>query len=405
MRHQGKLRVGFTTGSAAAAAAKAALVCLLSGDRPARVDIPVPEGRSRLVIRVQWPDTGSKTTGSKCQAGPIRGIVCKDAGDDPDVTDKARIEAVVRFIPDASSTVVILGGRGVGLVTRQGLPVAVGEAAINPGPHRQIERAVLETLNRYGILGKVEILVEAPAGEALAGKTFNSRLGIEGGISILGTRGTVKPFSHGAWRKTIIQCLEVARANGCHVAALSTGGRGQKFLQAALRDCRTAAFVQAGDHIGFALRRAATMGFAVVIWGGFWGKLVKLAQGRPQTHARLFTVDLPGLADLASACGVDRNRANAIAMANTARHALGILASSTRFDHVLHAVMRLALKNCRAWTGPGPGIELMLFDFDGRKMQHATEVQGLFGQECDAVIPGVPSTITSRFRNNSTPCG
>lgn len=376
MTRRDKVRIGFTTGSAATAAAKAALMHLLRGARPERVGIPTPEGRDRLVVRVLWPESPCGETACSDRPASARAIVRKDAGDDPDVTHRAWIGADVRFTPGGQNSVVVHGGQGVGRVTRPGLPVAVGEPAINPGPRRQMERALLETLRLCGATGRVDVVVAAPEGERLALKTFNPRLGIEGGISILGTRGTVKPFSHAAWRETIAQCLDMARAEGRNAAALSTGGRGQKCLEAVLEGRSGTAFVQAGDHVGFALRGAARRGFSSLIWGGFWGKLVKMAQGRPQTHARVFAVDLRALAGMAAQCAVEPDIADAVARANTARHALEILQRSPAFQNVLQTVMKSAARHCRLWAGSGPDLELILFDYDGREMTRLRDVVG-----------------------------
>lgn len=371
MARGGKVRIGFTTGSAATAAAKAALVRLLRGACPNRVVIPVPQGRDRLTISVHWPahcpEHASQGQGQAPSTSQAR--VRKDGGDDPDVTHRAWIETDVRFSPGGQDIIVVHGGRGVGQVTRPGLPVAVGEPAINPGPRRQIQRALLETLRLCNATGRVDVVVSVPDGENLARKTFNPRLGIQGGISILGTRGTVKPFSHAAWRETIVQCLDVAWAEGRRVAALSTGGRGQTFLETALKARSDIAFVQVGDHVGFAMRRAAKMGFSSIIWGGFWGKLAKMAQGRPQTHARVFAVDLGGLADLAAKCGASPDQAMAVARANTARHVLEILANTECIEVLLNKVMAQSLEYCRVWAGSGPALELILFDYDGRQVQ------------------------------------
>jgi cobalt-precorrin-5B (C1)-methyltransferase len=218
----------------------------------------------------------------------------------------------------------------------------------------------------------VDVALTVPDGKNLALKTFNPRLGIEGGISILGTRGTVRPFSHAAWRGTVAQCLDVARAEGRYVAALSTGSLGQKYLETALGTRPGIAFVQAGDHVGFALRGAARRGFSAVVWGGLWGKLLKIAQGRPQTHARLFTINLQALANLAAGCTVKPDIIASVTRANTARHALEILRRSPDFEKILQTVMRSALKYCRIWAGPGPDLGLILFDYDGREMTRLT---------------------------------
>lgn len=340
------------------------MLCLLRGHCPKRVSIPTPQGRDRLIIPVSCPDMAEEGR----EPTVVKAVVRKDAGDDPDVTHRAWIEVMVRFTFAQQNTVVVHGGCGVGLVTKPGLPVPVGQAAINPGPRRQMERALAETLHHRGVAGRVEVLVAVPDGERLAGKTFNPRLGIAGGLSILGNRGTVMPFSHAAWRETIAGCLDVALAEGRRLAALSTGGRGQIFLEKVLMDFGASAFIQVGDHAGFAMRQAAKRGFTSIVWGGFWGKLVKMAQGRPQTHARLFTVDLPALADLALENKVEPDLAEAVNQANTARHALEILQNSAHYQTVQRAVMRLALAHCRKWTGEGPGLELILFDYDGREL-------------------------------------
>ena len=383
MNHRGKVRIGFTTGSSATAAAKAGVLFLVRGERPKRVGIPCPEGHVRLVVRLESLEAETLPTGSPS----VRVTVRKQAGDDPDATHDAVISARVHLEPWPRPEVVIRGGNGVGVVTRPGLPVSVGQAAINPGPLRQIQRAVLETLEQLGCTARVHVLVEAPRGEELAAKTLNSRLGIIGGISILGTRGTVKAFSHAAWKETIIQCLDVARAEGLDTVVLSTGGRGQRFLEAALPRLPKTAFIQAGDHPGFAMRQAALRGMRKVIWGGFWGKLVKMAQGRPQTHARLFAVDLPDLANLAASVGVEPDAAEKIARGNTAREALDILRGTDHLAAAMREVLFRALGHCRVWGRPrrslrgslgdrsSVDVELILLDYDGQVL-HRAEYRG-----------------------------
>ncbi|WP_158269796.1 cobalt-precorrin-5B (C(1))-methyltransferase CbiD [Desulfonatronum sp. SC1] len=374
------MRIGFTTGSSATAAAKAGVLFLVRGVRPKRVDIPCPEGHVRLVVRLE----SLEVEASPADERMVRVTVRKQAGDDPDATHDAAISARVHLEPWPRPEVVVRGGKGVGTVTRPGLPVPVGRAAINPGPLRQIRRALLETLEQLGCVVRVHVLVEVPRGEELATRTLNPRLGIVGGISILGTRGTVKAFSHAAWKETIIQCLDVARAEGLDTVALSTGGRGQRFLETVLPRLPRAAFIQAGDHPGFAMRQAARRGMRKVIWGGFWGKLVKMAQGRPQTHARLFAVNLPGLADLAADSGVERDAIEKIVRANTAREALDILRGTDRFAVATWEVLVRALGHCRVWSRPkgslggslwgraSVDVELILLDYDGQVL-HRTE--------------------------------
>lgn len=367
MSQRGKVRIGFTTGSSATAAAKAGVLHLVCGAMPRRVDIPCPEGHVRLVIPLESLEVEISLAGERT----VRVTVRKQAGDDPDATQNAIIAARVWLERWPRPEIVIQGGKGVGTVTRPGLPVPVGRSAINPGPTRQIRRALLETLDQLGCVAKIHVVVDVPQGEELAGRTLNPRLGIVGGISILGNRGTVKAFSHAAWKETIIQCLDVARAQGLDTAALSTGGRGQRFLEAALPRLPKTAFIQAGDHPGFALRQAARRGMRTVIWGGFWGKLVKMAQGRPQTHARLFAVNLADLADLAMSVGVEPGAARQIARANTAREALDILRRMDRRGAAITEVLARALGHCRLWARPLVDVELILLDYDGQVLRKA----------------------------------
>ncbi|WP_035261757.1 cobalt-precorrin-5B (C(1))-methyltransferase [Desulfonatronum lacustre] len=367
MNHRAKVRIGFTTGSSATAATKAGVLFLVRGVRPKRVDIPCPEGHVRLVIPLESLEVETSPAGERAVLVTVR----KQAGDDPDATHDAVISARVHLEPWPRPEVVVRGGKGVGMVTRPGLPVSVGRAAINPGPLRQIQRALLETLEQLGCVARVHVLVEVPRGEELAAKTLNPRLGIVGGISILGTRGTVKAFSHAAWKETIIQCLDVARAEGLDTVALSTGGKGQRFLEAAFPRLPRTAFIQAGDHPGFAMRQAARRGMRKVIWGGFWGKLLKMAQGRPQTHARLFAVDLPALAELAASLGMESDATEKIARANTAREALDILRSRDRFAAVTSEALVRALDHCRIWGRQLVDVELILLDYDGQILHRA----------------------------------
>lgn len=383
---RGKVRIGFTTGSAAVAGAKAGLLFLAAGIKPARVGIPCPEGHVRLIV----PILSLECTADA--AGPtVRVTVRKQAGDDPDATHGAEIVVHVRLESSLIPQVDYQGGRGVGRVTRPGLPVPVGEAAINPGPRRQMQRALLETLANLGMAARVRVLVEVLQGEALAEKTLNPRLGIVGGISILGTRGTVKAFSHAAWKDTIIQCLDVARAEGLDCVALSTGGRGQRFLEHILPMLPRTAFIQAGDHPGFALRQAARRGMIRLIWGGFWGKLVKMAQGRPQTHARLFPVDCAALADLAARAGVEPERVRAVSRANTARHGLDLLRGSGRCAAVVGLVLEAALGHCQCWAGGDTDLELIVFDYDGRVLARLNKKDMLVsGHGCPEVYEQLP---------------
>ena len=178
----------------------------------------------------------------------------KDAGDDPDATHRAMILCTVHiFSKTPEDDVIIHGGRGVGRVTRPGLPVPVGESAINPVPRRQIRESVLEAMEETGLKGTVFVVIEVMNGERIAKKTLNPRLGIVGGISILGTRGTVKPFSNKAYRETITMSMDVARAAGLSCIALSTGGKSERYLEERRSDIPETAFIRVADFFAFSL--------------------------------------------------------------------------------------------------------------------------------------------------------
>ncbi|MGE4298289.1 MAG: cobalt-precorrin-5B (C(1))-methyltransferase CbiD [Desulfovibrionaceae bacterium] len=360
------LREGFTTGSAAAAAAKAATLCLLTGAAPETVDIPLPPdaGPDRLTIPI-----------AACEPLPqgMRASVTKDGGDDPDATHGATVEAEVRLdFTGESGHIMVHGGKGVGRVTLPGLPVAVGEAAINPGPRAQIAAAVGEALaTAPGPAPAAQVTVSVPEGERIAAKTLNPRLGIVGGVSILGTRGTVRPFSHEAWEATIRQGLNVAKAAGCGTVGLATGRRTERLLMARRPDLPALACIQAADFYGLALREAAARGFRAAVWSCFFGKLVKMAQGHFYTHAATAPIDFDLLAQWCCAPldgpGVDHATAHAIAGANTARQVLDILhaeASPVR-DAALGTVARHAARLGRTWAGDHMALSYYLFDFDG----------------------------------------
>ncbi len=352
---KGRLRTGFTTGSAAAAAAKAALQAMGNGKAPERVNIPLPE-EGRLDIPVERVEVGD---------GAARALVIKDAGDDPDVTHKAEIWCSVVIHPKERGGVIIKGGKGVGMVTKPGLPVPVGEPAINPAPRRQIKRAVEEAMGETGLSGTVVVTIDVPKGEELAKKTFNPRLGIMGGISILGTRGTVIPYSHEAYRETIRAGLDVARAQGLETIVFSTGGRSEKFIMAHLQTLPKESFVQIADFFAFSLKEAARRGFRRIMISCFFGKLVKMAQGYPYTHARESRLDFEKLAAWAKACGVEEWLAQKIASANTAREVLELVLSSSKPGLFISSVMERAALKARGFAGPLPELSYYLFSMEG----------------------------------------
>lgn len=384
------MREGFTTGSATAAAAKAAAVCLLGGPAPESVSIPLPPvlikdgildagGCKRLDIPIAFC---RKQDESACVAG-----VVKDGGDDPDATHGMLIEVLVRRVPPSSDEspgsgkpialpgkYFLYSGGGIGRVTLAGLPVAVGEAAINPAPRLQIAAALAEAASDAGYGGPLHCLIRVPEGEKRARKTLNARLGILGGVSILGTRGTVRAFSHEAWKATILQGLDVALAQGCATVCLSTGRRSETALIDLFPGLPPVAYVQAADYAGFSLSQAAQRPFTRVVWGCFPGKLLKLAQGLAWTHAKAGEPDFALLAELARSAGVAENL---IARACALPTALGALALMEKEEpgaegRVLALMAQKALPAIRAMLREGrpddelPALDLRVFSLDGR---------------------------------------
>lgn len=262
--------------------------------------------------------------------------------------------------------VEILGGRGVGRVTLPGLPVAVGQPAINPVPRAQIEQAAREVLDQAGFAGEVRLTIEVEDGETIARRTLNPRLGIVGGISILGTQGIVKPYSHEAWKATIESGLQVARAAGIDTAAFSTGRRSERMLMAHRPELPELCFVQAADFYGFSMKRAQEMGFSRIVWGCFFGKLAKMAQGLEYTHAHAQPTNFAALAGLAAQAGAPPEAWRAVAQANTARHALEIVPDGEIRQRFAALTAARALETARSFfsTGPQPEVEIVCFGFE-----------------------------------------
>ncbi|TAK31630.1 MAG: cobalt-precorrin-5B (C(1))-methyltransferase [Chloroflexota bacterium] len=353
-----EMRSGYTTGTCAAAAARAAVLTLLHGVAPHEVTIDLPIGRA-ATLRVQsWT----------VEDGFARCCVVKDAGDDPDVTHGAEICARAEWTAE-DGIVAIEGGRGVGVVTRPGLGLEIGEAAINPVPRRMIAAAVRGALDSVKERRGVQVVVEVPDGENLAKRTLNARLGIVGGISILGTTGVVTPYSTSAYKACIAQAIDVARASGYDHLVLTTGGRSERFAQRFV-ELPEVCFVQMADFAGFALQQCARKGARKVTICAMIGKMSKLAAGHLQTHVSSSRVEPAFLERVAVACGADQSVAAALRAANTARHA-GELAQSAGLDCIFDEVSRLACGTCRGHVAGALAIECILTDFDGNILGRA----------------------------------
>lgn len=281
-----KLRSGYTTGACAAAAAKAAvLIALGKGRSESKVDILFPDGsRHSFKLYMQHYDVITEKA---------RASVIKDAGDDPDITNGAEILALAKTLPLQDGQIIIRGGKGVGTVTKPGLAVQVGESAINPVPRRMIREAVGEALDIFPLPAGhgIEVTISVPNGEELATKTLNARLGIIGGISILGTSGIVRPLSAEAWTASITAAMDVARATGSEEVVLSAGRVSEK-AHMHRYNLPDEAYVMMGDYVEFSLVDAKKHDFKKIHISAHWAKMLKIAMGIPQTHVRHGAIDL-----------------------------------------------------------------------------------------------------------------
>jgi len=305
------LRSGYTTGSCATATCLAAAQWLLTGEVNDAVDIVLPKGK-RVQMRLEF----CRAFADGAEAGTI-----KDAGDDPDVTHGALVFSRVRLM--AQSGVRFVAGPGVGTVTRPGLVLEVGEPAINPVPRKMITEHLLQLAQASNYTGGFEVTLCVEGGEALALKTMNPRLGILGGLSILGTSGIVRPFSCAAYIASIHQGIDVAKTNGyLHIAACT--GNASEDTMRRVYDLPEIALIEMGDFIGAVLKHLRKVPVTKLsICGGF-GKISKLAAGHMDLHSRHSSIDLPQLANWAATLGADDALQLAIRGANTSQQALAM---------------------------------------------------------------------------------
>jgi cobalt-precorrin-5B (C1)-methyltransferase len=356
------LREGFTTGACAAAATAAAVRALVSGEPVAEViiDLPVRAHVTFTLARCEFD-------GNRVTCGVI-----KDAGDDPDVTHGAEIQATVEWL--AAPGIVIAGGVGVGLVTKPGLPVEVGEPAINPVPRRMIRQAVIAEAGARLETRGVKVTISVPTGAALAKETFNPKLGIIGGISILGTTGIVKPFSVSAYRASLYVELKVAAQNGVSHAVFTTGARSEAYARRRYPHLPDLAFLQVGDHMDYALKQARRLKLARVTISTMIGKASKMAQGRFQTHVSGGTIDHDFLAEAVRQLGGDDSLVGQVRAANTAHHVQKIL-QRANLSGLENLLARQAAAQASAFVGGAYGVEVLCFDLHGELLGIGTESQ------------------------------
>jgi cobalt-precorrin-5B (C1)-methyltransferase len=347
-----KLRTGWTTGSCAAAAAKAAAKALLTGEAQEEVDIKLPrKGEERRV----------RFAVERCEVGEgwAEAVVIKDAGDDPDVTHKAHLTARVSWREEPG--IELDRGEGVGVVTKPGLGLPVGGPAINDVPRRMISYSVEEVLNPEE--RGVRVVISVPGGEKMAEKTTNPRLGIIGGISILGTTGIVRPFSTASWRASVGQAVNVMGAQGHDTLVLSTGGLTEKAAMRLLPDLEEVCFVEVGDFTGYALKQAVKNELSRVFFVGMVGKLTKLAAGVMMTHWTRSKVDNDLLAGITAEAGGSPELIEEVRGANTARHAYELWRSAN-LKKAPHLLCTLAAENLEEYVEGKLEAHVIMVDFD-----------------------------------------
>lgn len=354
-------RTGFTTGACSAAAARAAVLGLVGGRVPEEVECVLPNGQQVIFSVVD----------GRCENGIAHAVVIKDAGDDPDCTHGAHLTADVRLLGDDVGRVILKGGSGVGTVTMSGLGLEIGGPAINPVPRKNIEenvRAVAgQLLNRHGL----EVTISVPDGETMARKTLNARLGILGGISILGTTGIVRPYSTAAFRASVIQGIQVAAKQGNDTVVLTTGGRTEKFVMQELPHLPPACFVQMGDFLRYALDTCVQERITTVIIGGMVGKLTKMAQGETITHAGRAEVDTGLLAEIAAQVGAPSDVREDIRQAETARYASERM-QALQLGPVFHRALAQRVVDTLSARYPKQfALRVLVCDFDGVKIAEA----------------------------------
>jgi len=343
-----ELRRGWTTGACATAAVKAALSALWGGAVPCEVTITLPKGETpTFTLALRRAGTGWAEAG-----------IIKDAGDDPDVTHGCLI---VARVAESSGGVVFCAGEGVGTVTRPGLPIAPGEPAINPVPRAMMRAVVAEQAASFGRSANVEITLSIPGGEEIAKHTWNPRLGIVGGLSILGTTGIVRPFSCAAWIASIHRGIDVARAAGLAHVAGCTGATSERVVQQ-LYGLPDHAMLDMGDFAGGVLKYLRTHPVARLTLGGGIGKMCKLAQGAMDLHSGRSQVDFIALGTRAKARGLAD-----VGRANTALEALEIAGNGL-------AMMIASEARARArerLAGSGVAVDVVVIDRAGKILARA----------------------------------
>ena len=349
---KGKLRTGFTTGTSATAASMAPILSIINQKRIESVDVLLPK-RDKIKISIN---------ACKFDKNKARCSVIKDGGDDPDVTHGAEIVVDLELTSKPES-IEIDGGEGVGRVTKPGIGLDVGQAAINPTPRKMITENLIQVGKKILEKNGIKVMISVPKGKDLGPKTDNPRIGIVGGISILGTSGIVIPYSTASFAAAIRQQIDVVVSMGDATVILTTGGRSEDYARSIL-ELPEHSFIQMGDFSGYAFSQCAKKGIKKVYVGGFIGKFAKMATGVKQTHVKGSKVNMKFLSELAKNCKAEENIIKKIKNANTARNVQEIVLESNVkgfFDEICSNVY----KQMKSHSESNISIEIILFDFDG----------------------------------------
>ncbi|MGB9002692.1 MAG: cobalt-precorrin-5B (C(1))-methyltransferase [Nitrosotalea sp.] len=349
---KGKMRTGYTTGTSATAGAKAGILAILNQEKIGFIDVTLPK-KSKIQIKIE-----------KCEFDKHSAhcYVIKDGGDDPDVTHGAEIHADIS-ITDNAGKIEIDGSEGVGRVTKPGLGLEIGSAAINPTPKKMITENIIEVAHDLLKKNGIKVIVSVPKGKELAPKTDNPRLGILGGISILGTSGIVVPYSTASFAASIRQSIDVTIAMGNDTVVLTTGGRSEDFARSIIT-LPDHCFVQMGDFSGYTVQQCAKKGIRKAYVAGFIGKLTKMGMGVKQTHVKGSKVDMEFLAELAQKCNASSDTIQEIKKANTARHVFEIV-STKNLNGYFDLVCSEVYNQLRKHSEEKFEIDVIMFDFDG----------------------------------------
>ena len=349
---EGKLRTGFTTGTSATACAKAGTLAIINQEKIKFVDVTLPK-KSKIQIKIE-----------KCEFDKQKAYcsVIKDGGDDPDVTHGAEICTEISLTKNIGK-IEIDGGEGVGRVTKPGLGLEIDSAAINPTPKKMIVENILEVGESILKKNGIKVLISVPKGKEIALKTDNPRLGIVGGISILGTSGIVVPYSTASFAASIRQSIDVTIAMGDDTVVLTTGGRSEDFSRKII-NLPDHCFVQMGDFSGYTIQQCAKKGIKKAYVAGFIGKLTKMGMGVKQTHVKGSKVDMKFLAEVAQRCGAPNDIVEQIQKANTARHVFEIV-SNKKLKNYFDSLCSEVYNQLRNHSENKFEIDIIMFDFDG----------------------------------------